>query len=70
MNYIWYWITSVGYWLRPYDMLCDRRRWFWRERARCRSVVLLCRCELPSPTITYDANGYRRWCGTCGGQTS
>lgn len=26
---------SVGYWLRPFDMLADRRRWFWQERQRC-----------------------------------
>ena len=27
--------TTVGYWLRPYDMLADRRRWFWQRRQRC-----------------------------------
>lgn len=33
------WITwayhRISYWLRPYDMLADRRRWFWRPRQRC-----------------------------------
>lgn len=27
--------TSAGYWLRPYDMLADARRWRWRPRQRC-----------------------------------
>lgn len=25
----------VGYWIRPYDMIADARRWFWQRRARC-----------------------------------
>lgn len=25
----------VGYWVRPYDMLADRRRWFWQPRQPC-----------------------------------
>lgn len=25
----------VGYWVRPYDMLADARRWRWRPRQRC-----------------------------------
>jgi hypothetical protein len=32
---------TVGYWLRPYDMLADRRRWFWQPAQRCGGVVLL-----------------------------
>jgi hypothetical protein len=24
-----------GYVVRPYDMLADRRRWFWQPRQRC-----------------------------------
>lgn len=28
-------LKHVGYWVRPYDMLADRRRWFWQSRARC-----------------------------------
>ena len=24
-----------GYWIRPYDMLADARRWFWQPRQRC-----------------------------------
>ena len=31
-----YWlIESAGYWIRPYDMLADRRRWRWEPRQRC-----------------------------------
>lgn len=28
-------LPGVGYWLRPYDMLADRRRWWWQERHPC-----------------------------------
>lgn len=28
-------LESAGYWLRPYDMLADRRRWRWQPRQRC-----------------------------------
>lgn len=31
------WIR-FSYWLRPYDMIADRRRWMWQRRSRC--VVL------------------------------
>ena len=31
---VWAW-TSVGYAIRPYDMLADRRRWRWRPAQRC-----------------------------------
>ena len=30
-----WWLRRVGYVVRPYDMLADRRRWFWQPRARC-----------------------------------
>lgn len=26
---------KAGYWLRPFDMLADKRRWRWQERAAC-----------------------------------
>lgn len=26
---------SAGYWIRPYDMLADARRWRWQRRQRC-----------------------------------
>jgi hypothetical protein len=38
----WWWACAVwavvraGYWLRPYDMLADRRRWRWQPAQRCR----------------------------------
>lgn len=28
-------VESIGYWIRPYDMIADRRRWFWQRRIRC-----------------------------------
>lgn len=28
-----YW--QVSYAIRPYDMLADRRRWFWQPRTPC-----------------------------------
>lgn len=28
-------VQRVGYWVRPYDMLTDARRWFWQPRQRC-----------------------------------
>jgi hypothetical protein len=31
---------SLGYAIRPYDMLADRRRWFWRPRQRCVSISI------------------------------
>lgn len=26
---------AIGYKIRPYDMLADRRRWCWQPRERC-----------------------------------
>lgn len=26
---------SIGYWIRPYDMLADRRRWRWQPPTCC-----------------------------------
>jgi hypothetical protein len=28
-------VVWFGYQVRPYDMLADRRRWFWQPRTRC-----------------------------------
>lgn len=36
VTYAW---SCAWYWVRPYDMLADRRRWRWRPRARCGSEV-------------------------------
>jgi hypothetical protein len=37
--WLWYEIKSVwwlaSYAVRPYDMLADRRRWFWQAPERC-----------------------------------
>jgi hypothetical protein len=31
---IWAW-HRIGYWVRPYDLMLDARRWFWQPRGRC-----------------------------------
>lgn len=31
----WWWAGRIGYIIRPYDMLADRRRWFWQPQQRC-----------------------------------
>lgn len=28
-------VRRVGYWIRPYDILADARRWWWQPRRRC-----------------------------------
>lgn len=28
-------IQRVGYWIRPYDTIADRRRWCWQPRTPC-----------------------------------
>lgn len=37
--YVWAelrWLTEcAGYRVRPYDMIADRRRWFWQPRTPC-----------------------------------
>jgi hypothetical protein len=32
---IYYMWVRAWYWVRPYDMLADRRRWFWQRPTRC-----------------------------------
>lgn len=34
----------LGYIIRPYDMLADRRRWFWQKPQRCGGLLFLCDC--------------------------
>lgn len=29
------WPGRLSYRMRPYDMLADRRRWFWQKAQRC-----------------------------------
>jgi hypothetical protein len=45
---VWEWTAwaaeSAGYWIRPYDMITDARRWRWQPRAKCGSQVF---AELP-----------------------
>jgi hypothetical protein len=28
-------LARAGYAVRPYDMIADRRRWFWQPRTPC-----------------------------------
>jgi hypothetical protein len=34
-----YAIETLGYWIRPYDMIADARRWCWQPRAKCGARV-------------------------------
>jgi hypothetical protein len=34
-------LGRVGYWIRPYDMLADRRRWRWQARTKCGGVLIM-----------------------------
>lgn len=48
------WALAIpGYWLRPYDMLLDARRWRWQPRGVCqfqtRGLVSL---DVPPPRVT------------------
>lgn len=40
IGYLWavacWAVGRVGYWIRPYDILADRRRWWWEPAQRCR----------------------------------
>lgn len=36
-----YLAARIGYAVRPYDMLADRRRWCWQPRTRCGGVIVL-----------------------------
>ena len=44
MRLLRYSLTNLGYLIRPYDMIADRRRWWWQRRAKCGSQVW---AELP-----------------------
>jgi hypothetical protein len=35
MIYLTWLAQRIGYVIRPYDMLADRRRWWFQERERC-----------------------------------
>lgn len=38
--HIWYGLASVGYLIRPYDMLADRRRWRWQPCHKCQHLTI------------------------------
>lgn len=33
--YLGWMFGRIGYLIRPYDMIADRRRWFWQPREPC-----------------------------------
>lgn len=33
-------VGAIDYWVRPYDMLADARRWRWQPRTPCGRYVL------------------------------
>jgi hypothetical protein len=35
MNYLRWTFIQLGYYVRPYDMSADRRRWFWQSAQQC-----------------------------------
>lgn len=37
LAHLW-WIAA--YWIRPYDLLADRRRWRWQKPLRCAVIIL------------------------------
>lgn len=51
--YLTWWLQTIGYWIRPYDMLADRRRWRWQPRQRCGGVIYL-----PEETTRLMVQGY------------
>lgn len=44
----WWLVESAGYWIRPYDMLADRRRWRWQPAQRC-GFGIQCYHRYPCP---------------------
>lgn len=35
IDYLKWAAVRYGYAIRPFDVLADRRRWFWQKRTRC-----------------------------------
>jgi hypothetical protein len=33
-------VESIGYRIRPYDMVADRRRWCWQPRTPCSRMLM------------------------------
>lgn len=33
------WLGDARYWVRPFDMLGDRRRWRWQRRTPCSRML-------------------------------
>ena len=45
MRLAWALLVYASYWVRPYDMLADRRRWFWQKATRCGGVLYIHQSE-------------------------
>lgn len=43
-------LARLGYAVRPFDMLADRRRWWWQPRTPCARIERLPPC--PPRTVT------------------
>lgn len=41
LRWAYYSAVQAGYVVRPYDVLADRRRWFWQPRYPCPRTSLL-----------------------------
>lgn len=39
MRYLVWALGRLGYMVRPYDMLADKRRWFWQPRQPCQYMT-------------------------------
>jgi len=46
-----HWIISAGYAIRPYDMLADRRRWFWQPRQPCGREIYKRIAQIPDQEL-------------------
>jgi hypothetical protein len=44
-------VHRIGYVIRPYDMIADRRRWFWQPRLRCGWSLTSVRDVTKEPTV-------------------
>jgi hypothetical protein len=60
---------TAGYWIRPYDMLADARRWRWQPAQRCGGVLIPTKLSdghawLPAKAVdTFGEEGLRHILG-------
>lgn len=49
-----WWLLRLGYAVRPYDMMADRRRWRWQPAQQCSRAMIENDAEMrPHPAIPY-----------------